>query len=205
MRAADHLIDIGPARRPRAADASSPKARRPKSSPHPHSITGEYLAGPTGGSSPRRPSGGRSIRSRSITLEGATTNNLKDVDVAFPLVGLRVRDRRQRLGQKLAGQRNAVPGARPAAWSGCGPKPGPHRSLRGASQSTSSSRSINRRSAARRGAIRPRTPACSTRSAKCLPDARSPACAAIEPAASASTSKGAAAKNAKGRGCKRSR
>ena len=68
-------------------------------------------------------------------------------------------------------------------------------------RSTSWSRSISRRSAARRAAIRPRTPACSTKSARCSPAPARPGSAATRPAASASTSKGAAARSARGRAC----
>ena len=112
-------------------------------------------------------------KTRSIAIEGVTTNNLKDVDVrSSRSAALRLRDRRERLGQEFAGQRNAGPGAGPAA--------GRHRAQAGPAREPArrqpdrqgGRRSTSRRSAARRAATRPPTPACSTRSARSSPAPR---------------------------------
>jgi len=80
------------------------------------------------------PSGRRRIaKTRSITIEGVTTNNLKDVTVLFPLstlvcvTGVSGSGKSSLLNETLA----------PALLrrlGGVAPKPGPHLSLRGASQ-----------------------------------------------------------------------
>ncbi len=81
IRAADQLIEIGPAAGESGGRlvfqgdfASMLRARE--------SLTGDFLAGRRGGTlanrTPRTPRGW-------LTLEGASGNNLKDIDVAFPL------------------------------------------------------------------------------------------------------------------------
>ncbi|MCH8924352.1 MAG: excinuclease ABC subunit UvrA, partial [Planctomycetes bacterium] len=96
-----------------------------------NSVTGQYLSGRMAIEVPatRR----RIAKTRSITIEGATTNNLQNVDVMFPLgvlicvTGVSGSGKSSLLNETLA---RAV--AR--RLNGSGPKPGPHRSLRGVSQ-----------------------------------------------------------------------
>ena len=63
-----------------------------------------------------------------------TTNNLKNVERAVSALGVGLRDRRERLGQELAGERDAGPGAGPPAGRHRRPSRARTRSLRGASQ-----------------------------------------------------------------------
>ncbi|ERL66216.1 excinuclease ABC subunit UvrA [Schleiferilactobacillus shenzhenensis] len=81
MRAADYLIDIGPGAgekggRVMAAGTPAEVAKNPKS------LTGQYLAGKKFVPVPlkRRPGNGKEIR-----ITGAAENNLKHIDVDFPL------------------------------------------------------------------------------------------------------------------------
>lgn len=81
MRAADYLIDIGPgagAKGGQVMAAGTPKqVMRSRKS-----LTGQYLSG-------RKfipvPTSRRDGNGQSIVLKGAAANNLKDIDVAFPL------------------------------------------------------------------------------------------------------------------------
>ncbi|MBS0602011.1 MAG: excinuclease ABC subunit UvrA [Proteobacteria bacterium] len=82
IRAADHIVDMGPAagvQGGRVVAKGTPHAI----SAHPDSLTGEYLSGRRRiePGKPRFPDG------RWLTVRGATGNNLKDIDAAFP-VGL---------------------------------------------------------------------------------------------------------------------
>ena len=131
MRRADWLVDLGPGAGRHggrivaqgtpaevAADASS--------------LTGRYLAGRERIPLPARAAASPpAARSR---IEGVTTNNLKNVTVRVPALGPGVRDGRERLGQELAVERDAGPRAWSRRLGGMAPKPGPHTSLRGASQ-----------------------------------------------------------------------
>ena len=111
----------------------------------------------------------------------------------------------QWIGKKLAGQRDVGAGPWPGGWGKSRRNRGHIAACGGRPTSTSWSKSISRRSAARRAAIRPRIPACSTRFARCLPKRGRPGSGAIEPAGSASTPAADAARSARGRGCRRSR
>ena len=112
----------------------------------------------------------RPIRSASSLQLAATANNLqRRRRRRFRLDAVRVRHRRERLGQELAGRRYAGPRAGPQAErrrSAAGAAPQPARRER---SSTGWWKSINRRSAARRAPTRPRTRACGTTSAACSP------------------------------------
>src|SRR5208283_278790 len=82
MRRADWLVDLGPGagRRGGRVVAEGPPERV---AANPDSLTGRYLSG-----CERIPLPGRRRRvakSRAVTLEGATTNNLKNLSVRFPL------------------------------------------------------------------------------------------------------------------------
>jgi excinuclease ABC subunit A len=129
MRSADTLIDIGPAAG-RGGGRIVAQGTPDEVIADPNSITGRYLAGELAIPVPvqRR----RTTKTNSIILEGATTNNLQDVEARIPLgvlvavtgvsgsgksslvIETLARALARRLGQVAA-------------------KPGPHRSLRGAS------------------------------------------------------------------------
>ena len=82
MRTADHLIDIGPgagAQGGKVVAVGEPEAIGQQ----PESLTGQYLSGARSIEIPdsRRPV----VKSRTLQLRGASINNLKDIDVQFPL------------------------------------------------------------------------------------------------------------------------
>ena len=109
-----------PDRRPRHAASKSP--------PIPHSLTGRYLAGVEQIPVPERRR--RIAKTRAITIEGVTTNNLKNVTVQFPLsalvcvTGVSGSGKSSLLNETLA--RALV-----RRLGGIAAKPGPHTSLRG--------------------------------------------------------------------------
>ena len=68
---------------------------------NPASLTGRYLAGTEQIPRARR-AAAASPMTRAITIEGVTTNNLKNVTAQFPALGAGVRDGRERFGQEFA-------------------------------------------------------------------------------------------------------
>ncbi len=130
MRAADRLVDIGPGaglHGGRVVAQGSPA----EVAADPLSITGRYLSGKL--QIPLPAAHRRLAKTRSIALEGATTNNLKDVDLRIPLgalvcvTGVSGSGKSSLINETLAR-------ALARRLGGVAPKPGPHRSLRGASQ-----------------------------------------------------------------------
>jgi excinuclease ABC subunit A len=130
MRRADWLVDLGPGagrHGGRIVAEGTPAAVAANS----ESLTGRYLAGTD---KIAVPAARRSVSmSRAITLEGATTNNLKNVSAKFPLsaficvTGVSGSGKSSLLNDTLG----------PALYrrvNGTGPKAGPHTSLRGVSQ-----------------------------------------------------------------------
>ena len=130
MRAADLLIDMGPGA---GANGGRIVATGPPAvvAANPDSLTGQFLAGVQQIELPkvRR----RTSKSRSITLEGVTTNNLKEIDVRIPLQAMVCVT-----GVSGSGKSSLVEETLARALARrlglLAPKPGPHRSLRGASQ-----------------------------------------------------------------------
>jgi excinuclease ABC subunit A len=130
MRRADWLVDLGPgagrhggrivAEGPPAAIAAEGR-----------SLTGRYLAGRERIPLPHQRR--RVAASRSISIEGVTTNNLKNITVKFPLSALVCVT-----GVSGSGKSSLVSETLARALvrrlGGLAPKPGPHTSLRGASQ-----------------------------------------------------------------------
>jgi excinuclease ABC subunit A len=127
MRRADWLVDLGPGagRRGGRVVAEGPPELV---AANPDSLTGRYLCG-----GERIPLPGRRRRvakSRAITLEGVTTNNLKGLSVQFPLsafvcvTGVSGSGKSSLLSETLA--RALI-----RRLGGIAPKPGPHLSLRG--------------------------------------------------------------------------
>ncbi len=130
MRSADRLVDIGPGaglHGGRIVAQGTPA----EVAADPLSITGRYLSGAV--QIPVPPARRRLAKTRSISLEGVTTNNLKDVDLRIPLgalvcvTGVSGSGKSSLINETLAR-------ALARRLGGVGPKPGPHRSLRGASQ-----------------------------------------------------------------------
>ncbi|MEX2113350.1 MAG: excinuclease ABC subunit UvrA [Pirellulales bacterium] len=130
MRAADWLIDMGPGaglHGGRIVAQGTPD----QVAANAESVTGRYLSGQLSIHAPHERR--RVAKTRSLTLEGATTNNLKDVDARIPLgvfvcvTGVSGSGKSSLVNETLAR-------ALARRLGGVGPKPGPHRSLRGASQ-----------------------------------------------------------------------
>jgi excinuclease ABC subunit A len=130
MRAADHLIDMGPGAGLHGGLVVS-QGTPDDVSRDPNSITGRYLSGELMIGIPEKRR--RAAKTRSLVIEGVSTNNLKDVDVQIPLGVLVCMSGVSGSGKSsLVNETLAKALAR--RLSGAGPRPGPHRSLRGASQ-----------------------------------------------------------------------
>jgi len=130
MRRADWLIDLGPGAG-RHGGRIVAEGTPGQVSANAASLTGRYLAGteriPV-------PEGRRRVAiTRAITIEGVTTNNLKNVTARFPLsslvcvTGVSGSGKSSLLNETLS--RALV-----RRLGGIAPKPGPHTSLRGVSQ-----------------------------------------------------------------------
>ncbi|MEX2138259.1 MAG: excinuclease ABC subunit UvrA [Pirellulales bacterium] len=130
MRAADLLIDIGPGAGIHGGEIVAQGTPRDVQS-NARSITGKYLSGALSIAVPsvRRKVG----KTRSITIEGAMTNNLKNVEASFPLSAFTCVT-----GVSGSGKSSLVNATFARAirrrLTGMGAKPGPHLSLRGVSQ-----------------------------------------------------------------------
>ncbi len=129
MRAADYLIDIGPGAGRLGGNVvayGTPDDVIQSGSLTAKYLTGELTCGP--------PTLHRKLaKTRSITLEGATTNNLKNVTVRFPLSALVCVTGVSGSG-KSSLMNETLARAIQRRLSGSGPKPGPFTSLRGVSQ-----------------------------------------------------------------------
>ncbi len=130
MREADWLIDLGPgAGRHGGLIVSQGDPKHVGGDEN--SLTGRYLTGAAKIPTPTKRR--RTAKTRSITIEGVSTNNLKDVTVQFPLsafvcvTGVSGSGKSSLLNETLA--RALV-----RRLGGLAPKPGPHKSLRGASR-----------------------------------------------------------------------
>ena len=130
MRQADWLIDMGPGAGQhggRIVAQGTPE----RLAADPASLTGAYLAGKAAIPVPQQRR--RTAKSRSITIEGVTTNNLKRVTVQVPLsalvcvTGVSGSGKSSLLNETLA--RALI-----RRLGGLAPKPGPHASLRGVNQ-----------------------------------------------------------------------
>jgi len=130
MRAADQLIDIGPGAGTDGgrivAQGTVDEVLR-----NPASVTGRYLCGELQIPLPATRRLVSLAKTRSLTIEGASTNNLQDVEVRFPLgafvcvTGVSGSGKSSLINETLA----------PALLRRLGspaPKPGPFRGLRGA-------------------------------------------------------------------------
>ena len=130
MRQADWLIDMGPAAGSEGGRVVA-EGQLPAILTHPDSTTGQYLSGRRNLGIPNHRR--RASKSRAIRIEGVTTNNLQNVDVSFPLgclicvTGVSGSGKSSLINETLAR-------ALTRRMGGVGPKPGPFKSLRGASQ-----------------------------------------------------------------------
>lgn len=130
MHQAHWLIDMGPGAGQHGGTIVAQGT--PKSvAADPNSLTGRYLAGCEQIPVPNQRR--KTAKTRTIALEGVTTNNLKDVSVLFPLsafvcvTGVSGSGKSSLLNETLA--RALV-----RRLGGLAPKPGPHKSLRGVNQ-----------------------------------------------------------------------
>ena len=130
MRNADHLVDMGPGaglHGGRIVAQGSPAEVVEDG----QSVTAGYLSGRLSIEVPARRR--RATKTRSIVIEGVTTNNLKNIDVRIPLsvfvcmTGVSGSGKSSLVNETLTK-------ALARRLGSSGPKPGPHRSLRGASQ-----------------------------------------------------------------------
>jgi excinuclease ABC subunit A len=130
MRAADLLIDIGPRAGVHGGEIVA-QASPAEVQMNPRSITGKYLSGEL--TIPVPAERRKTAKSRSITIEGVTTNNLKNVDAHFPLGAFTCVT-----GVSGSGKSSLVNATFARAirrrLTGMGAKPGSHTSLRGVSQ-----------------------------------------------------------------------
>lgn len=130
MRQSDWLIDIGPGAGQHGGQVMS-QGTPAEVQLDPRSLTGKYLSGALKIEVPAKRR--RACKTRSITIEGVTTNNLKNVTAHFPLgvlccvTGVSGSGKSSLINETLA--RALV-----RRLGGSAPKPGPHTSLRGASQ-----------------------------------------------------------------------
>ena len=192
---ADYVIDLGPGAGRfggHLVAAGTPKQVENTKA----SLTGQYLKGTRKIEVPsiRRPGNGNSI-----TIEGATEHNLKEVDVTFPLGTMTVIT-----GVSGSGKSTLVTDILYNALAkeiyGSRAEPGRHKRIKGIELIDKVIEIDNRRLAARLEAIRQRIPGHSVRFATCSRCSRSPASAVTSPADSASTSKAGGAKPARAMG-----
>jgi excinuclease ABC subunit A len=130
MRRADWLIDLGPGAG-RHGGRIVAQGTPEQIAANPDSLTGRYLAGVERIPVPEHRR--RVAKTRAITIEGVTTNNLKNISLQFPLsamvcvTGVSGSGKSSLLDETLA--RALV-----RRLGGIAPKPGPHTSLRGVNQ-----------------------------------------------------------------------
>ncbi len=132
MRQADYLIDMGPGAGGTRAAASWPTGRPREVSRDERSVTGDYLSGRRSIRVPRQRR--RVAKTRAVVMEEVTTNNLQVGHRRLSFGRVRVRDRRERVGQEFAWSTNRLARAVIRKLGGMAPKPGPHKSLRGTRQ-----------------------------------------------------------------------
>ncbi len=130
MRSSDLLIDMGPGA---GAEGGHIVAKGSVAEVYEveASITGQYLSGAM--SIPVPPQRRRTTKTRSLQLLGVTTNNLKEIDVRFPLgafvcvTGVSGSGKSSLVNETLVRELHR-------RLHGTGKSPGPHRGLRGAAQ-----------------------------------------------------------------------
>ncbi|MGI5831607.1 MAG: excinuclease ABC subunit UvrA [Thermoguttaceae bacterium] len=130
IRAADWLVDLGPGAGNHGgeilAEGTPTDVAAAGTSP-----TGKYLGGIE--SIPVPAKRRKTVKSRSLVIDGVTTNNLKDITVTFPLGTFICVTGVSGSGKSSLITETLVP-ALSRRLTGTGPKPGGHKGLRGASQ-----------------------------------------------------------------------
>lgn len=130
MRQSDWLIDIGPGAGRHGGQVMA-QGTPAVVQQNEHSLTGKYLSGRAKIEVPAKRR--RANKTKAIVIEGVTTNNLKNVTATFPLgvlccvTGVSGSGKSSLVNETLAR-------ALLRRLGGSAPKPGPHTSLRGASQ-----------------------------------------------------------------------
>jgi excinuclease ABC subunit A len=130
MRQADWLIDIGPGAGQHGGQVVA-QGTPADVMANPASITGRYLKGDATVPVPMQRR--KAAKTRSLILEGATTNNLQNVTAIFPL-GLLVGVTGVSGSGKSSLINETLAPAMIRRLGGIAPKPGPHTSLKGVSQ-----------------------------------------------------------------------
>jgi excinuclease ABC subunit A len=128
MRQADWLVDLGPGAG-RHGGRIVAQGTPLQIAQNPESLTGRYLGGSLEIPVPRQRR--KIAKTRSITIEGVRTNNLKDVTVQFPLAAMVCVTGVSGSGKSSLLNETLAP-ALIRRLGGMAPKPGPHASLRGA-------------------------------------------------------------------------
>lgn len=130
MRQADWLIDLGPGAGTHGGQIIA-QGTPDEVCRNPASLTGRYLSGAETIPIPvqRRPV----AMERAITLQGATTHNLQNVDTCFPLAVLTCVTGVSGSGKSSLVNETLAP-ALARKLGGAGPRPGAHAALRGAEQ-----------------------------------------------------------------------
>lgn len=130
MHEADQLIDVGPGAGSGGGRIIA-QGRLDEISRHERSITGRYLRGDL--RIPVPPKRRRLAKTRSLVIEGVSTNNLKNVDVRFPLGALICVTGVSGSGKSSLVNETLAP-ALLRRLNGVAPKPGPFERLRGVRQ-----------------------------------------------------------------------
>ena len=203
MRAADHIVDLGPGAGEHGGHVVAEGTAGAGASGSRESLTGQYLARHARQiavpAKRRKPEGRhRGPRRRAAQPEEDRRR--------VPARRVLLRHGRVRVGQVDARERDPLPrGREPAAPREAAPRRRTTHGSRASTRSTRSSTSTSRRSGARRARTRPPTPACSTTSASSTRARPRRGRAATSRAASRSTSRAAAARSAAATGRSRSR
>ncbi|MBQ3388008.1 MAG: excinuclease ABC subunit UvrA [Thermoguttaceae bacterium] len=130
MRAADWLVDLGPGAGDRGGEILA-EGTPDDVAAEGESPTGKYLGGIESIPIPARRR--KTVKSRSLVIDGVTTNNLKNITVSFPLGTFICITGVSGSGKSSLITETLVP-ALSRRLTGAGPKPGGHKGLRGASQ-----------------------------------------------------------------------
>ena len=131
MREADWLVDLGPGAGARGGEALA-EGIPSRVAEEGRSLTGRYLSGKESIPVPKKRR--RIVKTRSLTIDEVTTNNLKGVTATFPLgtficvTGVSGSGKSSLLNETL------VPALAQRLGLTSGPKPGGHKGLRGASR-----------------------------------------------------------------------
>lgn len=130
MREADWLVDVGPGAGERGGEILSQGTPAQVTS-DPRSTTGPYLSGAQSIALPAQRR--KIVKSRAISLEGCTANNLQNVDAWFPLGVLSAITGVSGSGKSSLVVETLTPAIQKRLGAAA-PRPGPHKSLRGVSQ-----------------------------------------------------------------------